>query len=541
MTEKMGVYLLGDTAETQYPCGFPEGLGAVVGQEVEHRPEEASQSYNNLRNVEVIDALMGSGKTHAAIKYVEAQALSCKTQRWIYCTESLDEIGARTQSEDAAHLWRTPKDSGGSKTDQLVELLASREVQLVAISHKLFIDTANHPLIRRLVSERGYQLLLDETLPSIIEPWKGMKPNDICWHFEEGRLRVDPKRENKLRWVDDSARKYGTDISIGPLLKVIGRLHAHVNGRQVSLVHMPDASLFTSFHRVLITTYQFDKTEMDAYFRIKGIPWVRCTDVRPRGEMTKARIRGLIVPVDKHDSTFAEHSLTATWYADKQNAATLTAISNAIRNVGDWHCDGDPSALGWTVFVPAVARSSRSPGVYPKGYAPHKYKPKEKPQALDWAAQDEDPDELESEQAEPKKPQTRNARPKKKRPHDKRRSCLVPCTARASNDYDNKAVMVYAVNRSAPGVVVRFLRGVGIDYCPDRLALNSMLQWIWRSRIRKGEPIHLAIFSSRMRALFCDWLEASDGNVIPMPAGNSPSAAASANDQTMDKWIALYG
>ena len=39
------------------------------------------------------------------------------------------------------------------------------------------------------------------------------------------------------------------------------------------------------------------------------------------------------------------------------------------------------------------------------------------------------------------------------------------------------------------------------------IALSEMLQWVWRSRIRKGEPIVLAIGSARMCRIFSRWLE----------------------------------
>ena len=47
---------------------------------------------------------------------------------------------------------------------------------------------------------------------------------------------------------------------------------------------------------------------------------------------------------------------------------------------------------------------------------------------------------------------------------------------------------------------------VGYPIDDDRFALAEMLQWIWRSRIRKGEEIKLAIISKRMRELFLKWL-----------------------------------
>jgi hypothetical protein len=40
----------------------------------------------------------------------------------------------------------------------------------------------------------------------------------------------------------------------------------------------------------------------------------------------------------------------------------------------------------------------------------------------------------------------------------------------------------------------------------DAYALTELIQWVWRSRIRKGEPITLYLPSPRMRRLFEEWL-----------------------------------
>jgi len=37
-------------------------------------------------------------------------------------------------------------------------------------------------------------------------------------------------------------------------------------------------------------------------------------------------------------------------------------------------------------------------------------------------------------------------------------------------------------------------------------ALTELIQWVWRSRIRKGEPITVYLPSMRMRRLFEEWL-----------------------------------
>ena len=40
----------------------------------------------------------------------------------------------------------------------------------------------------------------------------------------------------------------------------------------------------------------------------------------------------------------------------------------------------------------------------------------------------------------------------------------------------------------------------------DAYALTELIQWVWRSRVRRGEPIILYLPSPRMRRLFEEWL-----------------------------------
>ena len=59
--------------------------------------------------IEVVDSLMGNGKTHVTLRYIENEAIRNSKERWIYCTEYLDEIDKRTtENAEALHLWRTP-------------------------------------------------------------------------------------------------------------------------------------------------------------------------------------------------------------------------------------------------------------------------------------------------------------------------------------------------------------------------------------------------------------------------------------------------
>jgi hypothetical protein len=40
----------------------------------------------------------------------------------------------------------------------------------------------------------------------------------------------------------------------------------------------------------------------------------------------------------------------------------------------------------------------------------------------------------------------------------------------------------------------------------DAYALTELIQWVWRSRVRRAEPIILFLPSPRMQGLFEEWL-----------------------------------
>ena len=90
----------------------------------------------------------------------------------------------------------------------------------------------------------------------------------------------------------------------------------------------------------------------------------------------------------------------------------------------------------------------------------------------------------------------------------KKRSGHIPCNARASNGYADKVVMVHVFDRHPNVSVTNYLRVHGVEFSKERFAINELVQWLWRSAIRNGHPIHVAILSKRMRDMLLTWLEA---------------------------------
>jgi hypothetical protein len=83
----------------------------------------------------------------------------------------------------------------------------------------------------------------------------------------------------------------------------------------------------------------------------------------------------------------------------------------------------------------------------------------------------------------------------------------VPWNCKGTNDYAGRDTVVYLMNVFQHPGIMRHLKANNIAFDEDGYALSSLLQFIWRSAIRKGKPIRVMIPNPRMRNLFKDWLD----------------------------------
>ena len=83
----------------------------------------------------------------------------------------------------------------------------------------------------------------------------------------------------------------------------------------------------------------------------------------------------------------------------------------------------------------------------------------------------------------------------------------VSLNTRATNDYQDKKVLAYLVNRFPDPFYDSFFFKRGIRINRDEYALSEMLQWIFRSAIRNDQDIHIYIPAERMRNLLINYLK----------------------------------
>lgn len=441
-----------------------------------------------MKQIEVLESLMGNGKTYATLRYIEQQVLDDSKNHWIYCTEYLDEIQIRTTDERSLckELWRTPNDT--DKTEKLIELLLEPKVQLIAITHALLLIASRNSYINQLIKAKGYNLFLDETI-ELITPYNKCKYGDfLIWHSENWFSMVDPL--GKVVWTYDDKTSNGLSTSFDQLAtdSKKGTVHAHIRGSSVSLVNIEDEIIFNQFNRVILATYQLEYSLFDAYLRIKNIKKIK-SSIECSKNNTKETIRGNITHYTKHYDKFKNKKLSSTWWNESGKGCAsvedITLVSNTIRNIGNANgCKGKPHLLGFTVPAERVTKSTKARVVNPKGY----------PTEVCFMVESSETDT--------------EGNPKliKSSTKDKAISTYIPCNARASEDYKQKVVMVHAYNRFPLVSITDYLTAKGIPYSHEVFALNELLQWLWRSAIRDNKPITVSILSDRMRDLFENWL-----------------------------------
>ena len=89
----------------------------------------------------------------------------------------------------------------------------------------------------------------------------------------------------------------------------------------------------------------------------------------------------------------------------------------------------------------------------------------------------------------------------------------LPNTTRGTNDYAHASVCIYLYDQYINPCIRRWL---GIDQpANDKFALAELIQWVYRSRVRRGLPIRLYLPSKRMRKLLLDWLGMK--SAVPLP------------------------
>ena len=406
---------------------------------------------NNDFKITVVDSIMGSGKTSWAIKYIDELPEVIKV---IFATPFLSEVDRVIKNVNSRKFYEpNEKNDKGTKLNGFKELL--KKGANIATTHSLLrlIDDEMIALIKR----ENYILIQDECM-EVMERVEFDK-FDLQLMINSSFISIEDK--NCLKWIGPSEYK-GRFKEIKDSC-INGGLYRY--GESSILISFLRRDIFDAFGTVFILTYMFDGQYQKYYFDFFEIEYQLKSVSRVGGEYRLSsyyeqggqKFNKLINvyngDLNKIGDGKCSLSSTKLKAMNKDEAKIIkNSIYNYFHNITKSKSNGNM----WTT-VKAAETKLKGTG-YSKGF--------------------------------------------------------VACNSRATNEFSEKRNLAYILNRFINPIEKNFFNDNGIEFDEDKFALAEMLQWIFRSAIRKGEEINIYIPSKRMRKLLEGWLNDIEYTIV---------------------------
>lgn len=378
--------------------------------------------------------------------------------------------------------FKEPSDTGAlpTKSADLLRLLS--EGQNVVLSHELF-KLLNDTAIDR-IKEFDYTLFLDEEI-EVVE-LSDITQDDLKILKEQRLIEIDPTSK-RVKWLDSL---YHGDFE--RTKREIQQKALYEVEPNIILWQLPPG-IFEAFHQVYIMTFLFRGSILYLYFQKNGISFQYLhveKDSQEKyyfsqgyeevPELEKARIKSLLdvyegrlntnyLPESKKKRDIQEYSgLSSSWHQSRKNKEYINILKRNAMNYIQNYRHAPKNTVMWTTFKPAA----------------NKYENRRMKANCRWSGRISC--------------------------NECTRPCgvnFVSCNARATNRYADRTTLIYLCNIFPVPPVVQYLsQGTTDALDTDLYALAQLMQWVWRSAIRRGEKISLYLPSARMRSLLLDWL-----------------------------------
>ncbi len=426
-------------------------------------------------HIKVCDAIMGSGKTSAAIYYM----VEHPDRKYMYVAPRLSEDDRIVKSCPALRFC-TPDDEDRDDVTKLSDLKAlMHRGRNVAITHALFALCDDN--VCGLMKEHGYTLIIDEVVNILSEAKLTQK--DIEAMITNGFASVD--KDGYVTVAPDYVGGEHGDAFRATLN--LARSHKlFLCGRQKYFTWVVSDRMLRAAEEVYVLTYKFEKSSMIRLLKGSGL------------EYSKIHV----------DSDGAGHF----WFTDQ-----LSYIPSYV---------GHLSELIKIVDIPRLNGIGNDPFALSKSWWEKQWK--EYKHLADYDHKTKTYQDTELSKNTPMGIMRRNIYSYFMYEHRdipaedklcggfkitedciKRKGFLdsfLVFNATAINDYGNRHFLAYPVNVFLPRELTYYYKEVNMPAKEEDFALTSMIQWIWRSAIRNGEPIELYLPSARMRRILTEWI-----------------------------------
>lgn len=203
--------------------------------------------------VKVCDAIMGSGKTQAAIVKMDR----CVDRRYMFITPYLNEC-ERVCAACEKRGFQQPQTAEGSKLESLHSLLKSGIN--IASTHALFYYYSKET--RELIRQWHYHLILDEVVDTV--KLLDINKNDVKSLLASDFIEIDPET-TQVTWKD---KRYNGQWD--ELRQQIERGYVTYSQDKLLLWMMP-IEVFEAFESVTILTYMFEGQYLYCYCQLNDI------------------------------------------------------------------------------------------------------------------------------------------------------------------------------------------------------------------------------------------------------------------------------
>jgi hypothetical protein len=409
--------------------------------------------------INVVDDLCGTGKSHWMIEQMKSQP----EKRWLWVTPFLSESGdddsniiGRVREQTMGLDFKTPSSKRNTKSKSLESLL--REGENISMTHSLFMKITPEAL--ECIKLNKYNIVIDETIEKIELHDKPDEIKSLVMTFIQFGA-IQKEESGRLKWVLERDEPI---LNEEKLLCEQGRLYLFDDKL---LIKRYSSLIYEIAESVTILTYMFDHSIMRAWFIANNIKWnVIKPELRISTKERKDQIRNLVKVIKKDNKELSDlkgeglNAFSSSWY-EKLQPEDFEVIKTFASSLYQRWYKGNKSASEMKIMYTTFKKyKDLVAGKGTKSFA---------------------------EGMEP----------------------FVAKNSRASNEHADCNRLINWCNTYPHVSIQMYLRSIlprqyWLD--EDGYALSELIQWVFRSAIRNGEPIEVYIASDRMRRLFVNWL-----------------------------------
>lgn len=404
-----------------------------------------------MRKIKICDALMGSGKTEGAIRYMNEHP----EKKFLYITQYLPEA-ERIQAccPDANFVLPSEKAPGcyGSKTRHCAKLLA--EGRNIASTHQLYKLYTDDMLDS---ARRGhYTLIIDEAV-EVFEDAE-VKPDDVRLLIEGGYIE---KTDIGYKIVKDDYRD-GCLSNVFTMLRHNQLVEVEYKNKISYYCWVMPKELLEAFDEVIVLTYMFHCQDFCYYMQINGIEYEYISVSTDGGVYRLSDKPGYIPPYTTRlkEKVHLVGTKAMNEIGNKRTALSERWIRREVKSREDVRSN---LVNFFTNYCSGVEKERRMWGTYKSSVPMIKGKGYTK--------------------------------------------AWLPFNQKSSNAHRHKDHLAYCSNVFMNPDKRDWLVEHGADVNEDDWALSVITQWIWRSAIRDGKEIWLYLPSRRMRNMLVEWLD----------------------------------